>query len=199
MAFDLEVKIDYAAFQEAISALGDKHFRSAASIGINDTVRQSKKESAKAIAKAGGFKTADVNNRLYVFKANPGHLSAIIRASKKAFPLYVFSARQTSKGVSANAWGKRKLYRKAFITKLKTGHVGVFKRVTKNRLPIDELWGPSVGDVLRGDNVRSNLESFIRVRLAANLKRQIDRRKAALSGRAALSKNAKKGIKFSVR
>ncbi|MBK8159133.1 MAG: phage tail protein [Rhodospirillaceae bacterium] len=187
MSIGIKVQIDFSAFSEALDALGDKHFRAAGMIAVNDTLRQANKAAVSAIAKAGSIKVADVRKRLRAIKATRENLTGILRASKYALPLVAFSARQVKAGVTAREWGQRRTYKGAFIATMKTGHRGVFKRVGDDRLPIRQLWGPGVGHVMRAPDVRADLEALIRERLPINLKRQIERRLRVISGKAKLS------------
>ena len=58
--------------------------------------------------------------------------------------LSVFGAKQFSYGVRAKIWGRAQTYRSAFIVGRFGGNV--FKRTSKARFPIEQLWGPAVPD-----------------------------------------------------
>jgi hypothetical protein len=47
-------------------------------------------------------------------------------------------------GVSARLPGGAGRYPNAFVARMKSGHVGVFSRRAKARLPVNELFGPSI-------------------------------------------------------
>lgn len=47
-------------------------------------------------------------------------------------------------GVSARLPGGAGRYPRAFVARMKSGHVGVYARRDRARLPIDELYGPSI-------------------------------------------------------
>lgn len=74
-------------------------------------------------------------------------VSAALGSKLARLPLTVFGPRQTRRGVSYKFGGGRKVVESAFMAKMKSGHEGVFKRVGKQRLPITELAGPSLGHV----------------------------------------------------
>jgi hypothetical protein len=64
-------------------------------------------------------------------------------------PLVAYPHRQTKAGVSVEVnRGKRTLIAHAFVATMKSGHVGVFRRRGKARLPIDELRGSRPVDAL---------------------------------------------------
>ncbi len=71
-----------------------------------------------------------------------------MRPTGKHVPLGKYPARQTKKGVSVQVnQGQRKLIKGAFIAKMKSGHVGVFQREGRARLPIQHALSTRVSDV----------------------------------------------------
>lgn len=52
--------------------------------------------------------------------------------------------------------GGKKYDRQAFVAKMDSGHIGVFKRIGTKRLPIDEKFGPSIPRVARDDAALRN-------------------------------------------
>ena len=52
--------------------------------------------------------------------------------------IYLGNARQTNSGVRVGS----RFYPKAFVAMMPTGHIGVFRRVGKSRLPIQEVTQP---------------------------------------------------------
>lgn len=195
MAVDVRVSIDFSAFDAALTELGPKNFNAAAMIAVNETARQVNSKAASLVAKEAGFKVADVRKRLRMIKATRTTLTAIVRGSGRAMPLSTFGARQVAKGVSANAWGHRKVYPGAFLATMKTGHRGVFKRLGDDRLPIKELFGPGVASTMGQPAIRAALEQLISERLPINLQRQFERRLRALSGKAKLSAAARQKLR----
>ena len=64
-------------------------------------------------------------------------------------PLVAYPYRQTKQGVSVEVnRGKRTLLKGAFVATMKSGHVGIFRRQGKTRLPIEELRGSRPVDAL---------------------------------------------------
>ncbi|MDY0882302.1 phage tail protein [Dongia soli] len=195
MPISMKVSIDFSQFKQALSQLGEKHFRAAGMIAVNDTARQANNLAVKLVAKESGLKSSDVRKRVRIIRASRSTLTAIVRGSGRALPLYTFNARQTKAGVSAKAWGKRKVYRGSFIATMRTGHVGVFTRTGDDRLPIKELFGPGVAGTMGRAEVRAQIEALIRERLPINVKRQMERRLRAISGKARLAAAAKSKLR----
>lgn len=72
--------------------------------------------------------------------------------------------------------GGRKYVRSAFIAKMKSGHVGVFKRMHSKRLPIQELFGPSIPNVAERDvKLRNALKVDISAKLNERLRHELGR------------------------
>lgn len=68
----------------------------------------------------------------------------------KEVPLGKYPSRQTRRGVSIMVnRGQRKLIRGAFIARMKSGHVGVFMREGKSRLPIKHALSSRTSDVIQ--------------------------------------------------
>lgn len=69
----------------------------------------------------------------------------------KEVPLGKYPARQTKRGVSVqvNKGGKRTLIRGAFIAQMRSGHVGVFMREGRRRLPIQHALSTRTSDVFQ--------------------------------------------------
>ncbi len=181
----LDIRPDMAALHNVFAAFDQKNANQVIAQALNDTARQSRSQAARIIAKRGSFRVAFVRNRLQLVLAKPGNLSALVLASGRPVPLFWLGrATQTKKGVRALAWGKRKLYAGAFFATMPTRHTGIFTRKTGARLPIRELYGPSIPGILRQEGVNSAIKGHVTERLKANLLRQTDRRLRLLAGKA---------------
>lgn len=156
--------------------LSPPRLQQALSVGVNTTAKQIRTSAARKVAKQGGLKRKDVDPAIRVFPySTPSTLTAFVRGSGRPIALFKFNAKQTGKGVTANAWGVRKLYKGTFIATMKSGHTGVFARTTKKRFPIKELWGSGVTQVMSQAIVMSELEAEAKEKLTANVVRQLKR------------------------
>ncbi len=106
----------------------------------------------RMIAKDMGIPAKRVKAGMFKIRAIRNKLSAGTIARGRPINLIRFKARQTKKGVSASAWGTRKVYPGTFIAN--KGRT-VFKRVegkhmpsrsgqTKHTQSIRGVWGPSI-------------------------------------------------------
>lgn len=133
----------------------------------------------KLIAGDTGLKQKDVRDSISMRYPSLSDPVASMRAKTKRLPLIDFKARQTKTGVTyRNPGGGRSTVPGAFIATTRSqtsadarpdlagsggAHVGVFKRRGKARLPIRQLYGPSIGQVFskfRQQGVDRSLEVF---------------------------------------
>ena len=149
MAGDLEVKLNQRQLDDVIATLRaiPRGFERVASRAINKTATTVRSRTVKAISRGSGIKQKTVRQKTILRKAGYKKLSATISILRKGIPMMDLSARQTKKGVTfRNAWqgGKRQKLRHAFISTMSSGHKGVFERMGTGRLPIRELFAPSI-------------------------------------------------------
>jgi hypothetical protein len=134
---------------------------------------------------------------MVIRKATFSTLRGAIEITGRRIPLIELKAtgsepsRGRGQGVSYSLGGQRRRRGTAFITTLKSGHRGVFKRLgpsvskstgawSKN-LPIVELRGPSIPRVAAKRSILNALKTVGQVTLARNLNAEI---RFVLSGRA---------------
>lgn len=117
-----------------------------------DGLRSMRTESSRVVRARKRIKLAFVNSSLPT--SSRGAASDInslewrMDVSGVAIPVVDYPHAQTRKGVTvAINKGRRVLIRSAFEAKMRSGHVGVFVRTGKGRLPIRELYTTRVSDV----------------------------------------------------
>lgn len=118
---------------------------------LNRSGASAKTLLARETARDLGLKVSVVKDAIRVFEANPGQETVTLFASGRRIPLIQFNARGPEpsrgrgRGVSARTPTAR--YPQAFITTTRSGHRGVFQRASRSRLPVYELYGPSIAHV----------------------------------------------------
>lgn len=137
----ITVKIDTSATDRLINDLQRSIVPKAINAALNRVVVTGRSEAVRTIARTTGLKQKDIREHLDIRRAGRGDPAAEIRAKPWSPNLIRYQARQTQAGVSAKAWGQRKVYKGSFI-----GNKGrtVFTRTGKARLPLKALHGPSV-------------------------------------------------------
>lgn len=159
MQFD--VKADVSAAMRKLKN-SQKAVTAAAVSALNKTISEVKTQTVRdmqqEMGEAMGLNTTGFRKALQEAKANRNKLAASITATGKPLPLIMFGARQAASGTSAKAWNKRKLYKGTFIATMKSGHKGVFKRSSKKRLPVKELYGPSIPQTMASGAIDSAMK-----------------------------------------
>jgi hypothetical protein len=129
-------------FDKVIEAIGatEAQIRTAAMRAINKTVLWIQAKSARKISDEDRIKLKMICQKLQIVKANRTTLRAFIIDNLRAImAIKLGTPRQTASGVTV---GHHK-FPGAFIARIpRTGHVGVFKRKTRKRLPIQEQYIP---------------------------------------------------------
>jgi hypothetical protein len=146
---------------------------------LNKSIASGKTVMVRLLSADMGVKQSDLRDKIRVVEATPERQTAKLTASAKRIPLYDFRARGPvpsrgrGRGVTARLPGGAGRYPNAFIAKMPTGHVGVFQRKPgAHRLPIYELFGPSIAKVFEkhvaeglrraNEQLRKNLRSELR-------------------------------------
>lgn len=149
-----------------------------------NSVRRSLKRAGDAArAEAGTRISADtalparkVKDALVVEQV--GDRQVNVSATTRRVPLIDFKARGPEpsrgrgRGVSYSLPGGRGRIPNAFIATMPSGHRGVFTRVGRSRVPIDEKSGPSLANVFK--KFLTQIETRARETLLANLRHEID-------------------------
>lgn len=148
----IDVKVDSKKISAAIDAAPKKM-----GIALLRALKRGTKAGAtkanRVVSKDMGIKVSDVRARIRLESPTARTLTGSLHASLKRIPLIKFGARGKEpsrgrgRGVSYRGKGGRARHPHAFITTMPGGHRGVFARKGPGRLPIKELYGPSIGRV----------------------------------------------------
>lgn len=135
--------------------------------------------ASRIVSKDMGIKVADVRTRIRIEDPTASSLSGKLRASLKRIPLIKFGARGPEpslgrgRGVTYKGKGGRGRHPHAFITTMPGGHRGVFARKAEGRLPVRQLYGPSIGRVF--DENRKEIMERGTAQVLTEFNRLIDR------------------------
>ena len=107
---------------------------------------------------------------------------AVLRAAGRVIPLSKFRIRPSSptpgrpKPVTATVVkGRGGTIPKAFVARMPAGHVGVYRRRGRPRLPILELYGPSAPQMIGNEEVMRALEEKAQQTLDERMEHEITR------------------------
>ncbi|WP_036746552.1 phage tail protein [Paenibacillus sp. UNC451MF] len=149
---------------------------------LNRTAQGVKTEAVKKVRETYEVKATDIRPLVKVrHKASAQDLRAEVASSGRSIPLIRFKTnprnvpKRAPKSLKATVKkGAAKLIKGAFVTKA-GGHVGVFSRVGKKRLPIEQLYGPAMPVMLNQPGVISHLRKEAQQRLKTRMDHEVKR------------------------
>lgn len=170
----------------------------AASNAINRAVMTARTEASKKIREMYYINQKAIYATMTVIKASPSNPVARIKSKSGPIPLIKFKVKPTSpyekQGSETTRVQKRAAKKRrgspviarvkkggggeishAFIAKMKSGHVGVFEREGKTRKPMDQLYGPSITQMLGNPSVIQYIEAQSLAKLDERITHEIKR------------------------
>ena len=181
----MEVKVN-SNFKKAFRDIGNvprKYVQKAMVTALNKVGAEVVTQAKRELKDATGLKAGTVAKKMTKDKARRNDETYTIRIKSRYLNLIEFNARQTKKGVSAKAWGKRKNYRGAFIGRgQNSGKELVFKKVRDSKR-IKAVYGAS----LPREFVRQDMEKIfnkkIKTRFPILFKRAVEFQMLKAKGR----------------
>ena len=179
MAIDPQVEI--RAFRD----LTERALRSAAARSLNRAATTVRQEATTRIRETLNLKSSDVKNAIQIDKASAREdlltMKATLIPDRHGIPLVAFSPREKTiktkdgkkTGVTVKVKTERKLVVGAFLATMPNGHVGIFKRRGKSRLPIKEAFSTSVADIFKNKDFLDSLKAFSRQVFEQNFTREL--------------------------
>ncbi|GIO09666.1 hypothetical protein J31TS6_56940 [Brevibacillus reuszeri] len=167
----------------------------ALSRAMNRAVDSAKTEASRKARETYHVKHKDVLDTINVSKSSPSNLQAMVLSRGHVLALTKFQVRagkpQPARA-AAMRWDKGRPFKivvrvkrgdggpikKAFVAQMKSGHLGVFHRVNKKRLPLVQRFGPSVPEMLGNikvtDAVDRRAEAVMDERLDHEIRRILE-------------------------
>jgi hypothetical protein len=134
---DVRIRFEAACFR-----IGESAARQAFSLALNKEGRKAYTAHRRALAEQSSIPRGAVTAAMKFRASTRATLETRIIGTGRHLPLSVFGAKRFSYGVRAKVWGRAQTYRSAFVVGRFGGNV--FKRTSKARFPIEQLWGPAV-------------------------------------------------------
>ena len=145
-----------------------------------EVVTQAKKE----LAGATGLKQKVVNKKITKDQARKGDEEYSIFIKSRYLNVIEFGAKKTKKGVSANVWGKRRIYRGAFIgSGRNSGKRLVFKKLKDDPKRIEALHGASLPREFHRQDMEKIFKKKIKTRFPILFKRAVEFQMLKAKGR----------------
>ena len=162
---------DVKAATRYLTNLEHKQLPKAINSTVNDIGKTAQKEALKHLSQISGATQASIKRGGFwmVIRSRVRTLAYTIRVRRGAISLRAFGARQTKKGVTAKAWGKRRLYKGAF--KVRKLNDQVFKRRADGSLK--KLWGPQPSKLTLEDSTARIVDEVVRRRFRKRLKQNL--------------------------
>jgi len=164
----------------------------AAAAAINRAAQSAMTAASKAARENYYVKHSDVLNTMKLYRATPADLSAMVvsRGHLLALSKFRVTPKNPNPAKAAKArWKKGKAsplvarVRKgeggsipgAFVARVESGHVGVFRRTTKAKYPVEHLYGPAIPQMLGSRSVSEAVETRAKEQLETRLEHEINR------------------------
>lgn len=132
---------------------------------LNKLGTRSRTEIVRLVRQTYNVKAGDVRKAVEIRRARRGSAVVDLLSIGRRIPLVAFGARQRRRGVSVRVKksGGTKIIPNTFIAVMPTGHRGVFERVGRKRLPITELFGPAIPQMVKNrENINKVVEKISR-------------------------------------
>ena len=159
----------------------------ALSRALNKTAAWANTRTIRAITDHINIKRSDITGNVHRYggvtlrKSTETTLTAQVSVTGRRIPLAAFGGKPiappTPNGVSYGILrgGGRKVISFGFVVRFASGHTGFFKRQGKGRLPIIELYGPSIPEVaLTSPDLTNALKVDLGPRLDLQLGREVN-------------------------
>lgn len=149
---------------------------------INRALITGRAEVVRAVVREYVISATDIRKTIIVKSATTQNPQGYIISKGSPIALSKFSVQPNRPGVKVKVVVVRvknssayKPIKKAFVTKFASGHVAIAKRVGASRLPIQQLYGPSIPQMIGSDNVGKQIEQKATKMLDQRLDHEINR------------------------
>jgi len=169
---DSEIK----ALERSLKSFGGK-MGTVMSRALNKTATTGRAEISRELSKRIGIPVGKVKDKIKLHKASFTNWRSAVTLSGRRFSLLDMKAKQLKAGVKYQQAETRQrvLIRSAFTATMSSGHQGVFKRKGSDRLPISELFGPSLAGLYGGaEDLAARILRQARQRLEQNIAYQVE-------------------------
>ena len=179
MTDPIRITFDHADFGRKLDQ-SLKRYPKAAAAGINRAARGTFTLSVRLIQQDLGASTQKaIRSNLYLKAATadrPRAELAARSAKKERIPIFQLNPRPKTvtrrRPVGGVRYGKRNtVIPGSFIARTKSGHMGVFKRKGAKRVPIRELFGPSIALIFSRRKIQAQISDYLQTKLPQEIPR----------------------------
>ena len=173
----MEVKVN-SNFKKALRDIGNvprKYVQKAMVTALNKVGAEVFTQAKRELRDATGLKAGVVAKGLKKDKARRGDEEYSIFIKSRYKNVIEFGARQTKKGVSAKVWGKRRVYKGAFIgSGRNSGKQLVFGKSKRKKNKLKALHGASLPREFHREDMAKIFNKKIKTRFPILFKRALD-------------------------
>ncbi len=149
---------------------------------INRALTHTKSQAFKEVRQVYAVKQSDLNaaTATRIQRAGTGNTVGYVLFSGVKIPLFKFNLSQNtakkSKHIKAGLMkGSWTAFDHAFIAQMNSGHIGIFERDGKERLPISEIMGLAGAQMMQNVEVEDHLSEDAQKMFEQRVEHEIDR------------------------
>lgn len=149
---------------------------------LTRTIAASRTLARRRIAAASGLPQKRIGGRLQIQPATPEDLRASLHATAgRPIPLLAYVGLQgfrSGRGIADRAYPLsdiQPISSGAFFAQLRSGHRGIFTRITRKRIPIEEEMGPTIPEIIEARQIFEGLKPDARTVYDRRLAHELDR------------------------
>ena len=173
----MEIKIKNTIKQAVrnVQKVSKKYVPKAMVTALNKVGAEVVTQAKRELKDATGLKAGTVAKKIQKDKARRNDNTYSIFIKSRYLNVIEFGARQTKRGVSAKVWGKRKIYRGAFIGGGRnSGKRLVFKKLKDDPKRIEALHGASLPREFHRQDMEKIFKKKIKTRFPILFKRALE-------------------------
>ena len=172
---EVKVKSNVKEAMRKLRNVPKKYIPKALVTSLNKVGAEVFTQAKKELAGATGLKQNVVAKKIKKDKAKKGEKTYSIHIKSRYLNAIEFGAKKTKKGVSANIWGKRKIYRGAFIgSGRNSGKQLVFGKSKKKKNKLKALHGASLPREFHREDMAKIFNMKIKKRFPILFKRALE-------------------------
>ena len=173
---DLDVRADMKKTMRHLTDVQQKKVPVATSRAINRAVSKVRTETRRDVSRRMGVQQKHIKGSFAIRRASRYVLSGVLTSRGRPIKLIYFKGtRQLKAGVKSSAYGKSRTHPGTFIANVGAGHRGAFRRKGSGRLPIKELYGPSVPETMAEKIIQDSMGRTGRQVFRKEFRRQLTR------------------------
>ena len=145
---------------------------------LNRTAQRARTEGQRHVSAGTGLPARQVAGDLRISRATPASLIAMVTPSEFKLPLIRFTGLRgfrSGAGIAGRSFRLGTVPAGAFFAQMRSGRRGIYRRRSGKRLPVEELKGPSVAELIQRFRVWEALEPQLQEIFAERVEHELGR------------------------